>query len=77
MSKENIDLANLPESYFLPGELEKFEQLGLNPTLFSDFIIDNGYTGTISEDQLDSILNTIMISITTRRQTHLDNLPSI
>ena len=72
MLEENIDLANLPECYFLPGELEKFEQIRLNPTLFSDFIIDNGYTGTISEDHVDSILNTIMISITRRRQTYLE-----
>ena len=72
MLEPNIDLKCLCiEKHFVPSEVALFNEIKKDPVNHTDFIIDNGYTGVVNKENIDSIVGTIMIGITTRRLTYL------
>ena len=68
VTKNNTDLLKSTEleRYFVPDEHECFSQIKTNPIEYSDFILENGYTGDINVENVDNILGAIVVSISSR-----------
>ena len=62
------------EKHLTQFEKELFHEIKKNPLNYTDTIIDHGYSGVISVDNIDSILGTVMVSIVSRRNTYLSEL---
>ena len=76
VTKNNTDLLKSTEleKYFVPNEHECFSQIKANPIEHSDFILENGYTGVINDENVDNILGAIMVSISSRRILYLNEI---
>ena len=71
VTKNNTDLLKSTEleKYFVC-----FSQIKANPIEHSDFILENGYTGVINDENVDNILGAIMVSISSRRILYLNEI---
>ena len=67
-----VDLKQLDiEKHFVPADREVLAAIRNNPIANSDTVIDYGYTGVIDINNVDRIIETVMISIISRRITYL------
>ena len=67
-----VDLRNLDiNNHFIPSDKELLQRIRDDPLKESDVIIENGYTGTINKGNIECIIGTVMIGITSRRINYL------
>ncbi|XP_066910304.1 uncharacterized protein [Clytia hemisphaerica] len=71
---DTININKLNSNHFTEGDKLIFQTIRNDPTVASDIIIENGYTGLINMENIDAILQTIMISIISRRKTYLSEI---
>ena len=69
----NIRQLDLNE-HFVPNDQMLLNEIRSDPVGCSTIIIDNGYNGVINKDNIEEILETMMISIMTRRQTYMSEV---
>lgn len=57
--------------FFTLADEEFFSQIQENPEALAESIIDNGYSGLINNENVSTIVDTIKISIMSKRRTYL------
>lgn len=64
----------LTEGDFTAADREIFENIRGDVNSMSSYIIDSGYNGIINEQSLQSIIQTVMTSLLSRRRTYLEEV---
>lgn len=76
MVNPEVDLQKVSSSMLIEKEQEHIEKVLSSPNNYSDYIIDSGYTGLISETNVSDIRGTIVASIVSRRICYLKEFVS-
>ena len=68
------DVKSLIEENFSPNDRSFFNQIKKNPQEMSSLIIDNGFTGVINDQSIKTIIETMMVSIASKRRMYLEEV---
>lgn len=75
LCNDPLDMKELNvDKNFVQADQIMFDQIKQDPEGLSSIIIDHGYSGLINKQHIDEILETVMISIISRRRTYLEEV---
>ncbi|KAJ7371605.1 hypothetical protein OS493_024281 [Desmophyllum pertusum] len=71
MVDPDVDVKELDEKHLTSNDLQLIQSIRENLSNHHDTIIDHGYTGTIDEAHMEEIVNSVIITIVTKRVVFL------
>ena len=72
VNSNDVDMDNLDiDQHFIQADKQQLDAICNDPQYHEDFIIEHGYTGIINNDNVGTIVGTVMISIISRRLLYL------